>query len=246
VTVQAGGFLSQSQTGTVAVGQALTEAVRIDLALDPGCNCPSGTLCGATGDCLPPCVSTGEFDWSCPDADQVCVQGYCVSDPCQTLTCAIGFECQNGFCVEQACTNVCCGPGETCAAGLCVTDNCGSGCGAGLICAGGTCVDACAVVTCVTGLLCDYGHCVPQCDVDPSLCTGVGDGGTIPDGGAVPDDGPGTPGGDAAPGSGDSGAHLTQVGGSCGCTTANRGPAPFALLIVTALLAAGLAGRRRR
>jgi MYXO-CTERM domain-containing protein len=250
ITAKAGGYIGASAQGAVALGQAATEAVRVDFALQPGCNCPDGTQCGSGGECLEPCVpGGGEFQFTCPNPGEVCVSGYCVKDLCDTILCAPGMTCENGTCVEVACSNVCCEPGQVCSGGACVADQCGNGCNTGYACFGGQCVDACSVLTCVNGLLCKEGKCLPACDVDPSRCGAMGDGGTtlydsglfgdagyVQDGGGGSNTGHGAPGGTATDGS----------SGGCGCRLASGDSGRPPIPILAAGLAAALAASQRR
>ena len=251
LTAQAGGYLSASAQASVAQGAAATEVVRVDFALEPGCNCPDGTTCGSNGECLEACIpGGGEFQFTCANDGEVCVNGYCVKDPCETIVCNPGFVCEEGACVEIACSNVCCGAGEVCSAGQCVTDNCGAGCPAGQACAGGACVEACSVLTCVNGLLCKDGACLPACDVDPTQCGSTGgdassplvDGGAGTEGGIATDGGGGTGGygGGYAGGSATGG----DDGGGCGCSVPGRKGGWGA--VVALGIALGLWHRRRR
>jgi MYXO-CTERM domain-containing protein len=239
--------------GTVAMGQASTEAVRTDFALDPGCACPNGKMCGPSGGCLDPCVVKGEFGESCDDPAAVCVNHVCVKNPCDTLTCPANFQCtmQNqgmppvphGICVEDACTNVCCAMGQVCSAGQCVPDMCMGGCAEGQTCAGGQCVDSCTIVQCVMPLTCMKGNCVDPCKVDPNACTMsststgmfTGAGGS---GGGVTGTGAGV-GGAGGDGNGD-----TVDGKSgCSCNVVGGSSETWAGLVAAALV---LAASRRK
>jgi MYXO-CTERM domain-containing protein len=251
LTAQAGGYLSAGAQASVAQGAAATEVVRVDFALEPGCNCPDGTTCGSSGECLEACVpGGGEFQFTCPNDGEVCVNGYCVKDPCETIVCNAGFVCEDGTCVEIACSNVCCAAGQVCSAGQCVTDSCGAGCPTGQACAGGTCVDACSVLTCVNGLLCKDGACLPACDVDPTQCGSTGGDASSPlvDGGASTDGGSGTDGGGATGGFGGGYAGGSATGsddsGGCGCAVPRSTGGWGA--VVGLVVGVGLWLRRRR
>lgn len=243
-------FNEAKAPGTTLAGQA----VRVDLKMTPGCSCPSGTTCGSSGECLPPCIRVGEFGKGCTDPTQTCVSDVCVKNPCDTLTCAAGLHCEAGACVEDLCTNVCCGAGETCSKGLCVKNDCpAAGCAAGTVCLFGTCKDACdpAIVTCVGKLTCKAGKCVDPCVLDPESCK--------------PDSGPGFDGGldfdtgadidaslptDASGGGGDSGPSLGEAeksSSSCGCEVpGSTSGASGTGAIATVGLAIALLSRRRR
>ncbi len=61
---------------------------------DDGATCPDGATC-VSGACSVKC-SKGEF--ACPGA-QICVDGWCLPDPCGDVTCPVGQVCQGGDCV---------------------------------------------------------------------------------------------------------------------------------------------------
>lgn len=253
---------------TVQLGQAMTEVVRTDLALEPGCNCPDGTTCGPSGGCLSPCVPDGELSEGCEDPAAVCVNSVCYKNPCDTLVCKPGFDCQvqsmgapakdYGICVELACSNVCCGDGQVCSGGLCVADQCGAGCTEGKTCAGGACVDSCSVLTCVTPLVCKQGLCIDPCVADPGSCdpgTGaggfnVGGGGTGGVGGAGGTGGAAAGGASGGTGGGGNG-NGPDVDSGCGCRVDGgdahgpRGSRDKSWLAGLALAGALLARRRR-
>jgi len=234
-------------TGTVKLGTASTEAVRVDLALSTGCECPAGKKCGPSGECLDPCISSGEFTKGCKNPGETCIPSLdvCVKDPCDTLTCKPGFSCSKGTCVEDACTNVCCGPTETCSGGKCVPNKCPSGgCLGGKICAGGECVDPCTTLDCVKPLTCKDGTCLDPCVLDPPSC--VPDSGPIGDGGFGSDSAP--PGdasiGDDSGGIGDN--PDSEASGGCGCHASSGASTPLALLSAAGAIAVSLARRRRK
>jgi MYXO-CTERM domain-containing protein len=231
LTADAAGYKTQTGDATLALGQGATEVVRVDLALELGCSCPDGTVCGPSGGCLSPCVVVGEVGEGCEDPAEVCVNHVCVKDPCDTLTCAPGFECQAatdaggvayGTCVELACSNVCCTPGEVCSGGACVPDGCAACTPPAETCAGGSCVDACSVVTCAGSLVCVGGVCLSPCDANPEGCgagggfTGFGGGGGSATSGSGGSGEGGFSGGTGAParGAADDGGCGCRVGGS--------------------------------
>lgn len=238
VAAIADGYIQNMASASVALGAAATEVVTLDIGLDPGCTCPDGTACGTPLDCLAKCVKLDEFGETCPADDEVCVQvdspegkrGVCVSDLCDTLTCAKGFVCKDGACVELACGNVCCAAGEVCSAGLCVPNGCpAAGCAVGEVCAGGVCTKACDLVTCVGGLTCTDGMCLEECEVFPERCMPDAPG-SMPGGGTLGGTGGSrnpsvTPvaGADGTGGSGSSSAdkrrRTAQEAGGCGCRT---------------------------
>ncbi|MBI5534356.1 MAG: carboxypeptidase regulatory-like domain-containing protein [Deltaproteobacteria bacterium] len=251
LSAQAGGYKNQTSQASVALGQAQTEAVRVDFALEPGCNCPNGTQCGANGDCLEPCTQSGEFKYTCKNPGETCVNKWCVKDPCATMICNAGFACHDGVCLEIACSNVCCTAGQVCSAGQCKPDNCGAGCGPGQVCAGGTCVEACTTMTCVNGLACEDGKCRPECEIDPSKCGGPSDSGFAPDGLFADTGGPKVDAaGDAASPSygGSHGGTATGDDGGCSCSAAGQSrAAPMSIVwLIGAWGAAQLRRRARR
>ena len=234
--------------GTTLAGQA----VRVDLKMTLGCSCPSGTTCGSSGECLPPCIHTSEFGEGCKDPTQTCVDHVCVKNPCDTLTCAVGLHCEAGACVEDACTNVCCGTGETCSKGLCVKNDCpAAGCAAGTVCIFGTCKDACdpTIIKCVDKLTCKAGKCIDPCVLDPGSCSPDA-GNPFADGGLGGDTGTS---GDAST-SGDAGADGGPVfeapdnsSSSCGCSIpGSEGNASRTTWAALVALSTALIRRRRR
>jgi MYXO-CTERM domain-containing protein len=246
VDAVAGGYKEGTTTGTTAGGTAAGEARRVDLALSPGCSCPSGKTCSSSGQCLDPCIRVGELGEGCADPSQTCVDHVCVKNACDTLVCKGGFHCQAGACVENACSNVCCGSGQICSAGACVANSCpAAGCGAGKVCAGGACVDACSTLTCLTGLTCKDGKCLDPCTADPSACStaDAGDTGIVigDDTGVTIDDGAVADAGDAGGGGGGASG---DSGSSCGCTV--PGGAATTASGLFAAIALAMAGARRR
>lgn len=235
VDATAASFKESTATGTTAAGTAAGEARRVDVTMSPGCSCPSGKTCSASGQCLDACVMVGEFGEGCADPAQTCVNHVCVKDPCDTLTCKKNFHCELGSCVEDACSNVCCGGGQICSAGVCVTNSCpSSGCGTGFVCAGGVCVDACTTVACVTGLVCKGGKCLDRCTADPASCN------VLPDAGGFD----GSLGDDA--GASDATPAPPEASGSSGCGCAIPGENAPALAGLGALSALALAAAVQR
>ncbi|MBL8620114.1 MAG: hypothetical protein JNK64_02395 [Myxococcales bacterium] len=171
---------------------AMTETCNCE---DDNCNgqVDEGTLCGGGATCTHcqcalPCAS-GEFP--CPEG-RVCVDSFCIADPCFNVTCdplpnGDQTVCDAGTCV-RACDQVTCGAGEVCVGslgecrpdncltfpdrctatqqcvgGTCVDDPCaGVTCGGNQYCQGGQCVGSCTGVTCATGERCDRGMCEPD------------------------------------------------------------------------------------
>lgn len=252
LTADAVGYATGQASVGLTLGQGVTEVVRTDLPLMEGCSCPDGTICGPSGGCLVPCVLKGELGEDCDDPAATCVEHYCVTNPCDTLTCAPGFYCEPtqvggtlyGQCIEIACSNVCCGVGEVCSAGLCVPDTCGEGCPGGQTCSGGSCVDSCTVVNCVPGLECQDGVCITPCEAHPESCGGSGGFGFGGEGGA----GTGVGGDGAEVGAGGAGANgadgASDDDAGCGCEVP-RSPGQDGQALALLGLGLGLALRRR-
>ncbi len=117
-------------------------------------------------------------------ADEACVEGACVADPCHGVSCGAAEFCREGDCVGS-CGDVRCGGTEICRGGACVpsgcdtaciggqvcdpsTGNCrpnpctGMVCGAGQVCdpRAGACIDdPCRNIACPTGTTCNLGEC---------------------------------------------------------------------------------------
>jgi Putative metal-binding motif/IPT/TIG domain len=105
-----------------------------------GDSCPSGTFCRG-GDCVQACVFQ-----TCAAGQRCGIDGFCLADPCASVTCGATQVCESGACVANRCLGVSCGPGLTCVEGSCVDDPCaGVTCPAGA-CVGGQCYAAASVV----------------------------------------------------------------------------------------------------
>jgi hypothetical protein len=156
-----------------------------DGEVDEGDDLCGGGLCIA-GECAVPC--TGD-EFGCAPGYR-CVDGYCLPDPCASVTCAplpdgtrtvcdegrCVSVCErstcaaprvcrrtDGACVENSCTFLpyLCGDGEVCRAGACVPDPCaGVTCDASSFCRDGSCRQSCADVRCAEGERCVAGACV--------------------------------------------------------------------------------------
>ena len=115
--------------------------------------------------CDDSCAKTG-----CPAAEQLCVRGRCVADPCRALSCRSGEYCWSSGNAAK-CAAPCdksCPPGSRCSLGACVRDACPTACGPGSRCdaapgsaTAGSCVadPACATVSCADGQACRGGSC---------------------------------------------------------------------------------------
>jgi hypothetical protein len=191
---------------------------------NPPCQPP--LICfGPTGECAPDDCST--FPDRC-SADQNCVNGVCVSNPCNNVTCPSGQYCVAGQCYDS-CAGVHCAMGERCELGKCVKDPCGMTCPAGQVCHDdtGMCVDdPCPGRICPTGQYCNPHD--GQCEDDPCTGTACPDPSQVCIGGSCY-----LPGQDGGPED-----HVTTGGGG-GCSS---GSAPAGLLVALAVLLV----RRRR
>lgn len=156
-----------------------------DNEVDEQASCPSGAAC-TNCECAFPCAE-GEFPCA---LGKMCVQDFCVTDPCYGVTCPTTMAGEKQTCVEGACVTACsvttcasplicypptgecvpddcrtypdrCSADQTCVAGTCVANLCaGVTCGAGEHCSAGACVGSCAGVVCPRGERCERGECV--------------------------------------------------------------------------------------
>jgi len=199
----------------------------------PYAPCTAGTVCvGASGECRPDTCET--FPERCT-ATQSCVNGTCVTNPCQGVTCDGGTYCLAGECVAS-CADVTCPSGQRCRQGTCEADPCGKQCPFGQACndSTGQCIeDPCKFRNCPQGQWCNPN--INACEDDPCVTSDI----TCPNAGEVCRGGtcldPSSISVDAA---GES--HVT-VGGGGGCNTS--GGSGGLLLLLGAL---GLAVSRRR
>lgn len=127
--------------------------------------------------CDDSCARTG-----CP-AEQLCVGGRCLADPCRALSCRSNEYCwsSGGAAKCAAPCDKSCPPGSRCSLGACVRDACPTACGPGTRCdaapgsaTAGSCVadPACATVSCADGQACLGG----SCHDDPCQYTSCPDG----------------------------------------------------------------------
>lgn len=109
----------------------------VDICSQVSCN-PGQVCIGSTGECKADDCTT--FPERCA-ANQNCVNGVCVTDPCQGVTCPAGQYCSSGTCIGS-CSDIDCPDGERCRLGQCEPDPCGKQCPAGQACndATGECV----------------------------------------------------------------------------------------------------------
>ncbi|HVK71903.1 MAG TPA: MopE-related protein [Kofleriaceae bacterium] len=132
--------------------------------------CPATFVCvGPLGECRPDnCIT---FPDRCT-AEQQCVAGTCVSDPCFGVTCGAGEYCTGGTCV-RSCTGVVCGSGQMCQLGECVPDRCNGRCGTGQVCDQDN--GGCVIDPCLDHSACPQGEaCNPQTgDCERDACLGV-------------------------------------------------------------------------
>jgi len=151
--------------------------------LDDDCNnqVDDGEICPGTSECVHPehpgypCQCADECsgtEFPCP-VGRICVEGYCLVDPCAGVTCTPDgngdrTQCVAGECV-RSCDLVTCGGGFVCygPTGTCEPDDCRTfpdRCAPTELCVGGTCVsDACAGVDCATDEYCVDGACHGSC-----------------------------------------------------------------------------------
>ena len=94
---------------------------------------------------------------------RVCDRGACV-ERCVEGSCFEGQECTlQGTCVAQGCERISCDPGERCTEGRCVGLCENVVCPHGQTCRSGRCVDPCAELTCDTDQVCVAGRCEARC-----------------------------------------------------------------------------------
>jgi uncharacterized protein (TIGR03382 family) len=169
-------------------------------------------------------------------ANENCIDGQCIANPCQGVTCDTGKYCLGGECLSS-CADVTCATGQRCRLGACETDPCGKACPFGQACndTTGECIeDPCKFRECPAGQWCNpnAGLCENDpCQVNDIECPTAGEvcrGGTCLD----PNDDVMIDGG---------GARVT-VGGGGGCNTSGSGNG---LLLVLGALGL-LVSRRRR
>jgi MYXO-CTERM domain-containing protein len=173
-------------------------------------------------------------------ADQLCLDGTCVADPCAEVDCAGDTYCQDGSCIAS-CGGVVCPEGQLCARGTCQDSRCaGVVCGDFKVCdpASGDCVqDKCLGRTCAAGLACN--SLTGECDVD--ACNGV----VCPRPDETCKDGtcdrPRPP-----PVNPIEQDLVAAQGGGCGCDVGSRGHTPPLLFLLASALVGVLLLRRRR
>jgi len=129
-------------------------------------NCTAPNICFLpTGECKPDDCST--FPDRCA-ANQNCINGTCVTNPCQGVTCAQGQNCVGGQCFGS-CAGVVCSDGQRCRLGVCETDPCNPSCPAGQVCQDndGSCIpNPCSFVVCNQGQYCNPNN-NGMCEDDP-------------------------------------------------------------------------------
>ncbi|WP_299753669.1 MopE-related protein [Devosia sp.] len=197
-------------------------------------NCAAPNICYLpTGECRPDTCET--FPERCA-ANENCINGACIGNPCDGVTCATGESCVAGQCYGS-CADVNCPPGERCRLGACEADPCDPPCPGGQFCQqddSGCIANPCEFVVCPGGQWCNPyngGACEDDpCQVFDVKCA-EGEkcfGGTCFDAADfLPDAGVET--------------HVTTGGGG-GCSTS--GDAGGSLLLGIGLLL--VVGRRRR
>ena len=130
--------------------------------------CPGLLVCrGSDGQCV---ADTCTFLPDKCSEQELCVEGVCVANPCNGVTCEAPDEfCAQGIC-RKSCAGVNCTPTERCVAGTCEPHPCGGECPEGEICReiNRQCViDPCTVVSCAVGLACNSQNGL--CEQDPCL-----------------------------------------------------------------------------
>ncbi|MGE0548340.1 MAG: MopE-related protein [Kofleriaceae bacterium] len=151
--------------------------VCIDVMSAPTCvdacslvTCGTGQVCvPSLGECRPDnCITFPEY---C-EANENCIAGNCVSNPCSNVTCGDDQYCVGGQCISS-CADVECPDGQRCRMGACETDPCGGPCPFGQACHDdtGECIsDPCRFQTCPQGQWCNPNH-NGQCEDDPCVGT---------------------------------------------------------------------------
>ncbi|CAN5534790.1 hypothetical protein BH11MYX1_BH11MYX1_10660 [soil metagenome] len=182
-----------------------------------------------SGECLPDDCTT--YPERCT-AEQNCIAGTCVGNPCTGVTCPDSKYCVSGNCVAS-CVDVNCPTGERCRLGACEADPCGKACPYGKVCndASGTCVDdPCTFRDCPKGDWCNPND--GQCEPDACVGTACPDPTQVCKGGTCYDPTSFLP---------DAGvtSHVTVGGGGCNTTDNTSG---VGLLLGMAVFAL----RRRR
>ena len=180
-------------------------------ACDPSViTCPSPLICfGPTGECRPDDCST--FPDRCT-AQQVCINGDCVTNLCLGVDCPDGQYCVAGECYGS-CAGVECPGGQRCRLGLCVEDPCGEPCPRGQACHDDTreCVDdPCQFIDCPVGQWCNPNS-NGRCEDDPCVGTSCPNPGEVCRGGTCYDPAMFAP--DAAV------EEYVATGGGGGCST---------------------------
>ena len=161
-----------------------------DVTCDPTGTIGDPTIC-VDGECVPLCDTiTCPVTLVCRPADgfcvedncngfpelctaqQLCLDGECITDLCIGVECDPTEFCRDGDCIDS-CAGVDCPPGQSCENGACVADPCADvECPDYQVCdpSDGSCEDdACLSVTCPSGERCD--PMTGECERDP--CLGV-------------------------------------------------------------------------
>jgi len=133
-------------------------------------NCAPLICIPETGECKPNDCTT--FPDQCT-ANQLCINGTCVTNLCQGVECPTDQYCVAGNCVAS-CADVECPAGQRCRLGVCEADPCDVPCPFGQACNDNTgqCVaDGCAAQNCPTGQWCNPNNNGGTCEDD--LCVGT-------------------------------------------------------------------------
>ena len=197
------------------------------------CGCQSPLACDpANGQCLPNDCTT--YPDRCT-ANQNCINGVCVTNPCQGVTCPDAQYCVTGQCYGS-CAGVDCPTGQRCRLGTCETDPCGQDCPFGKVCndSTGQCIDdPCPFRDCPEGQWCNPND-GGMCEDDPCVGTMCPAAGQVCKGGTCYDPSQFEPDGGTA-------QHVTVGGG--GCNTGDDTSGGGVLLLGTVAL---MMSRRRR
>jgi hypothetical protein len=214
--------------------QVCKEGTCVDACAQANCMAPNVCI-PSTGQCKPDDCTT--FPDRC-NAMQNCINGQCVTNLCQGVTCPTDQYCVGGHCIGT-CVGVTCKTGERCRMGTCMADPCGQPCPFGQAC--NTATMTCQPNPCV-GRTCPQGQwCNPddsQCEDDPCIGTTCPAAGQVCVGGTCWDPSQLQP--DAGP------SEFVTTGGGGGCATTTTGGVGGLGSLALVGLAAMLASRRRR
>ncbi len=131
--------------------------------------CVGDFVCkGDTGFCVSNDCSN--FPEQCP-SNEFCVDGTCVTDDCEGVSCGSNQHCFGGDCVDS-CGNITCPEGERCRMGACQPNPCGGPCRSPEVCddqTGECSPNPCNGVRCSVGQVCNS----QTGDCEQDKCLGV-------------------------------------------------------------------------